>query len=82
MVTMSPCHHVTVSTYIANPIVVISVFNPKKAFPVLRLHHELHLLQDVLGTLSLMVCPLPCTVDVATFFVFTLLYPARCLSPA
>ena len=59
MVTMSPCHHVTVSTYIANPIVVISVFNPKKAFPVLRLHHELDLLQDVLGTLSLMVCPLP-----------------------
>ena len=59
MVTMSPCHNVTVSTYLANPIVVFSVFNLKKAYFVLRLHCELDLLQDVLGTLSLMVCPLP-----------------------
>ena len=59
MVTMSPCHNVTVSTYLANPIVVFSVVNLKKAYFVLRLHCELDLLQDVLGTLSLMVCPLP-----------------------
>ena len=59
MITMSPCHNVTVSTYLANPIVVFSVVNFKEAFLVLRLHCELDLLQDVLGTLSLMVCPLP-----------------------
>ena len=59
MVTMSPCHHVTASTYLANPIVIFSVVNLKKAFPVLRLHFKLNHLQDVLETLSLMVCPLP-----------------------
>ena len=59
MVTMSPCHHVTVSTYLANPIVVFSVVNFKEAFPVLRLHCEPDLLQDVLGSLTLFVCVHP-----------------------
>ena len=59
IVTMSPCHHVTVSTYLANPIVVISVVNLKKAFLVRRLHYEPDLLQDVLNTLTLLVCVPP-----------------------
>ena len=59
MVTMSPCHNVTVSTYLANPIVVISVVNLKKAFLVRRLHYEPDLLQDVLNTLTLLVCVPP-----------------------
>ena len=59
MVTISPCHYVTVSTYLANPIVVISVVNLKKAFLVRRLHYEPDLLQDVLNTLTLLVCVPP-----------------------
>ena len=59
VVTMSPCHHVTVSTYLANPIISFSLVNPKKAFLVRRLHCEPDLLQDVLGPPSLIVCVLP-----------------------
>ena len=58
MVTMS-CHHVTVSTYLANPIVVISVFNLKEAFLVRMLQCDHDLLQDVLGPHAQIVRPLP-----------------------
>ena len=58
MVTMS-CHHVTVSTYLANPIVVISVFNLKEAFLVRMLQCDHDLLQDVCGPHAKVVRPLP-----------------------
>ena len=41
---MLPCHHVTVSTYFASPIVENSVISLKVAFLVRRLHCELDLL--------------------------------------
>ena len=56
---MSTCHHVSVSTYIAKPIVTISVDNLKEAFLVRRLQCEHDLLQDVLGPLAQVVCDLP-----------------------
>ena len=58
-VNMSTFHHVTVSTYIANSIVTISVDNLKEAFLVRRLQCEHDLLQDVLGPLADIVCVLP-----------------------
>ena len=56
---MLPCHHVTVSTYYARPIVANSAISLKEAFLVRRLHCELDLLQDVLGPLADIVCVLP-----------------------
>ena len=58
-VTMSTCHHVSVSTYIAKPIVTISVDNLKEAFLVRMLQCDHDLLQDVLGPHAKVVRPLP-----------------------